>query len=359
MTVCFRAALRHKRRGFTLIELLVVIAIIAILIALLLPAVQQAREAARRSQCKNNLKQLGLALHNHHATFGHLPSHRDIKEAPVPPAEQSFYRWSMHAMLTPFLDQSIIYNQVDLKSPLIVLAPFPTYNPALSNVVATKVSVFLCPSDPVVQIDPNFGPTNYVASNGSGNIGGRFERHTADDEATDMWGFVDNEDPDGAFYIDSQTKFRDLTDGTSNTVLMSETLKGGGGAAPATLADAKLQPAGLRYRNYVWTTDGSEDKSVDDAWCLDDSKTVERTRGEKWVDGAVSQNGYHHARTPNSKVNDCASRFAAIMSARSLHTSGVNALLGDGAVRFFSDNVDLTTWQRLGSISDGQPIGQF
>ncbi len=172
----------RPQRGFTLIELLVVIAIIAILIALLLPAVQQAREAARRSQCKNNLKQLGLAMHNYHDT------HRVFPPAAALPSGVTVDRYAWSVFLLPFADQAPLYNAI---APNGSAVPSATAN---SNRLRTVLSVYKCPSDVGSPINPNFsnyGSSNYPVS----------------------WQMCSD---------NSRTKMRDVTDGTSNTVLIGE-----------------------------------------------------------------------------------------------------------------------------------------
>src|SRR4051812_45341896 len=154
---------RISSRGFTMIEVLVVIAIIGVLVALLLPAVQMAREAARRSQCLNNLRQLGLAIHNFEAANKRLPVGSESKAyAAAPTFPYNFYRWSALAYLTPYLEQSNVYNGLDLTVPLY--AP-PSFAIATQNQAAVKtvVPLFLCPSDLKKAVADGFGPTNYAA----------------------------------------------------------------------------------------------------------------------------------------------------------------------------------------------------
>ena len=317
-----------------------VVAIIAVLVALLLPAVQQAREAARQTQCRNNLKQIGLALHNHHASLGYFPSQREIEEAPVPPASQGFYRWSALALLTPYLDQSTIYNAVDLKQPLYVFTPGPppavVTQPGLSTAVATSVDTFLCPSASVDRSSPDWGATNYLLCQGSAADGGLYE------------------DSDGTFYIDSRSTTARVRDGLTNTAFVSESLIGDGRTSAATRGDVVGTSDGDLAM--VWSANAP---TVTDDWCLADSSGLVWNKGDRWADGAVSSTGYHHRLPPNTETLDCGSRFAAVRSARSRHAGGVSLLLGDGSVRFVSDTVAPDTWQALSTRDGGEVSENF
>src|SRR5437588_685176 len=169
----------HSRRpGFTLIELLVVIAIIAVLIALLLPAVQAAREAARRVQCANNLKQVGLALHNYHAPWNSFPvGFLYAYQGVLPISSPLQYRWSVLAQMAPFLEQANLANAFNFNFPIAHMpagggSAFWPYFPANTTVMATQVAVFLCPSDGALPPASDSGPTNYAFCTGDGSNGG-------------------------------------------------------------------------------------------------------------------------------------------------------------------------------------------
>ncbi|REJ83658.1 MAG: DUF1559 domain-containing protein, partial [Planctomycetota bacterium] len=209
-----------SRRAFTLIELLVVIAIIAILIALLLPAVQQAREAARRTQCKNNLKQLALALHNYYDAHTTFPNQ----------AGDSLYGYSALAQILPYLDQANLHNMMDFSQPLQVGLPWaPAVNPSAADIVKRPLTVLLCPSEPgnPIYTDDNgaeWAGSNYLVNGGSGL-------------QTNYCSSVN----DGLFWRGSKTRFRDITDGTTNTVCMAETLFGNRGPDTTTLVDPQRQ----------------------------------------------------------------------------------------------------------------------
>jgi prepilin-type N-terminal cleavage/methylation domain-containing protein len=320
-----------SRQAFTLVELLVVIAIIAVLISLLLPAVQRARESANRVNCGNNLRQFGLAANMYHYDAGSFPAgYLNQKSAKYPAVPPFLFRWSALANLTPYLEQYSIYDSLDLTIPL--------YSDTAGNVfpenqygVAQQVAIFRCPSEPVRAIDPRFGPTNYVACLGSGANGG--SRNPAD----------------GVFYNNSHTRIEDITDGLTNTAFMSEQILGPGIPPPSssTRVDPRLYYASIHAH-----------APVNDGVCAGASTFVS-DRGSRWADGEVQYGLYDHHYPPNPPQWDCIAIEFSWKAARSRHIGGVNLLLGDASVRFVNNNVDLGTWQALGSISGREPVGDF
>lgn len=310
-----------RRRGFTLIELLVVIAIIAVLIALLLPAVQQAREAARRSQCKNNLKQLGLAMHNYHDNFSVFPFGciTAINGAiPAPGTSNSRQNW-FH-MILPYVDQAPLYMII---SPRIQNNEFPGGWPEATTII----SVFQCPSDPANPKITNQGfHGNYLPCHGSSHSGAN---------ATFA---VTN----GLFYPLSRTSMRSVTDGTSNTIMFSEIkLQADNAGAPLGAGNVVCgAPHDLRGR-YHNTYHGNA--------------TFSTIRPPNTLVGDVMQ---YCQGTTNVPCRACSSGNIEI-HARSWHTGGVHATMADGAVRFISDNINTATFNALGTISGGESIGEF
>jgi prepilin-type N-terminal cleavage/methylation domain-containing protein/prepilin-type processing-associated H-X9-DG protein len=333
-------------RGFTLVELLVVIAIIGVLVALLLPAIQSAREAARRAQCLNNLKQLGVALHNYISAETQFPPGSVAKTyADQPNHPQSFYRWSSLAHLLPYMENQSVRDLLDLSLPLYM--PGAGYPIADRNKVgvAHVLREFLCASDRGQPVKTEWGPTNYVACAGSGAGGGSpFET-------------------DGVFYVNSDTTFANLGDGSSHTVAMSESLLGDDTQLDATSGFAGATPE----RNYKFTLGFSAVSDLTDAKC-NGTKSFNSTmgngndpRGFAWCSGEYRCALYNHYYPPNAASFDCITSvtvdptlppqklYSAYgwRAARSMHPGGVNILLADGSARFAEDSIDATVWHGI------------
>lgn len=313
-----------KRRGFTLIELLVVIAIIAILIALLLPAVQQAREAARRSQCKNNLKQIGLAVHNYHDVHQSFPP-GNINCNALGTCNYSYggphySTWTISIL--PFLDQAPLYNIYD--------ATLPTDSAAAANnqtVAQTQLAVYKCPSD-VGAVDlgrPESGPRPYDYAFGSYRAVSGVTRSRGGPHFDE--GQTNSAQDRGAMHVVynrwGTENFASITDGTSNSLMVGE-------------YHSTTHASRRTFWAYGYT-------SYNESSILAGSP---QAFGIPDYDECVSSSGAHS--------NDCKRAFA------SLHVGGVQFLMCDGAVRFISENIDQAeTLPALGTISGGEVIGEF
>lgn len=311
----------RRRNAFTLIELLVVIAIIAILIALLLPAVQQAREAARRTQCKNNLKQLGLALHNYHDTHTKFPPGAFWNN---PNSGLNYQQGSLFVHLLPFVEQSNIYNMISFANPP---APNRDINDTVmpdGKLMRVSVSVpgFICPSDTAGKNFNNRSTVqNYAGSKGATNAGSPAGGNPAGSPpCADL--FLSFAKPSGAtngiagpFYRNNRCDaMRDTTDGLSNTIYIGET-----------------RPECSNHVRQGWLASnngqgmGSTLYPINLNTCNEDPNS-----GCNWINNWTNEFGF-----------------------RSRHVGGAQFLLGDGAVRFISENIDHESYNRLGGKCDG------
>ena len=352
-----------RRPGFTLIELLVVIAIIAVLISLLLPAVQQAREAARRTQCRNHLKQLGLALHNYHDVYTMLPAGyyswtTSDGSGPAfaqidPQTWDGAPGWGWGAALLPYLDQSPLASQLN--------SDLPIWHPSHTELIRTKLSTFLCPSstggddeftvldaagDPLLIAGETvtLGRSHYVASHGQESCWGECgaaltgivftDIYTAATTTVTINGDVSRV-ADGPFYRNSKVRFRDVTDGTTNSVFLGE------------------HSSQLSEKTWVGVIPGafthpafSTPENGPDAAATLTLVHAGPSGGELDITGFPI---IHPVNFPTFHVGQMYSQ----------HVGGGHVCLGDGSVRFVSESIDLLVWAELSSISEGEVVGDF
>ena len=336
-----------KRRGFTLIELLVVIAIIAVLVALLLPAVQQAREAARRSQCKNNLKQMGLAFHNYHEAMNTFP-YAYLLTAPGLnglPANTPLDANSWGTMLLPYLDQAPLYNKFNCSVPPINEAVAFGDPPAViaSNiaVISTPLSVFSCPSTPggitiynAVVPSPLGGNVTWTAAQSDYCTTSGVRGTLSNTAYANYPGGAPSRD--GVMSPDTYSPIQKITDGTSNTFMVGERTGGatiyyrGGKAVPAAVQAAFGPMNGGGWGDFL--------------------------NGENWDEGALYDGTYVPAGGPGPmNCNNIKSSGTFF----SFHVGGCHFLMADGAVRFISENISILTFCSLVTKGGGEVIGPF
>jgi prepilin-type N-terminal cleavage/methylation domain-containing protein/prepilin-type processing-associated H-X9-DG protein len=324
------------KKAFTLIELLVVIAIIAILIGLLLPAVQKVREAAARLSCSNNLKQIGMALHNHESTFQFFPTAGSypIVTAPNIRASKS---WSVHSRLLPFIEQENLQRLID----------FTKAYDVQPNVTQQKIPMFICPSEPKAIARPDGAlthfPLNYGANMGSWMI---FDPSTTQGVGGD-----------GAFIVGRNVRINEFIDGTSQTIAFSEVKAytpylrdGGNPSAPATA----MPTTPSQVVNYGGT------------FKADSGHT-------EWVDARIHQSGFTASFTPNTKFSytnggseydidfnsmreglTSTSITYSTVTSRSYHSGVVNVVFMDGSVKSIPNNIDPVVWRALGTRAGGE-----
>ncbi len=315
----------RRRVGFTLIELLVVIAIIAILIALLLPAVQQAREAARRTQCKNNLKQIGLAVHNYHDTFNQfapgafwsLPATQDCPTG-------THQKGSILVHILPYIDQAPLFNQWDFKRCDADTSVIPN---TTTNIRTNVIPAYRCPSDTSPEKNGSgFGVHNYAACFGAGNTGGATGNSTCQCPNTPFQNWLrPNTDPNAVPGMFTRayrtTRIRDCVDGTSNTIAFGE-----------------VRPDCSNHANAGWGSSNNGNGLVSTLYPINYDSC--------------------NTATPASATAACNYRCNWIteLGYKSRHVGGAHMLMCDGSVRFFSENIDMNAYANLGSKADKNPV---
>jgi prepilin-type N-terminal cleavage/methylation domain-containing protein/prepilin-type processing-associated H-X9-DG protein len=331
-----------NRRGFTLVELLVVIAIIGILIALLIPAVQAAREAGRRSQCLNNLKQIGLAIQNHHDAKGALPPGRNRTMV-----DGNGLCFSAYAYLLPYLEAGSLYDTIDFSA-----NPDAPPQPAIGQ----TIPYFLCPTDMghvAVQLQAGSAMHNYPLNTGT----------TLPVSPRNAGGVPVT----GIFYENSKINWRDVLDGTSNTVCIGETVRSvpGRGESPPGKWDGTPTDGFVLTTGNDNSTNGPELTSYPSQCAA--GNQLQQTRGSKWLYGAPGHSMYNHMRAPNDPGVDCRGglphsnrtnaqwdRLSHNVAAHSRHPGGVNALFCDGHIQFVRSSISLTVWRAVGSRQGGE-----
>jgi|688.fasta_scaffold94289_4 prepilin-type N-terminal cleavage/methylation domain-containing protein len=363
-----RPAGPRLRRAFTLVELLVVIAIIGTLIGLLLPAVQSAREAARRMNCTSNMRQIGLGLATHESARGFLPG---LGERIGGSAVNHASGFGVLAKILPFIEEAGLEDLIDFGQ--TATAPGTQsfkgiINPLHDVAARTVVSLYLCPSDGQNAV---FDQTSTERTpNAFATAGSNYMFNIGSGTATATRVNYDTQFPtDGLFWYGSRNKFKDITDGSSKTMIASECLLGPGGTAPPVGGT----PPGRTGRHYVslntstfqnnsnspggWLRGGSVVTSRP-AECEASSRAWGVMRGSSWFwGGRVWNCGFDAGLTPNAVNLDCGAHGRGWFGARSAHGSGVVVAMADSSVRFVDESIDPSVWRALSTRAGAEPVG--
>jgi prepilin-type N-terminal cleavage/methylation domain-containing protein/prepilin-type processing-associated H-X9-DG protein len=348
-----------RRRGFTLIELLVVIAIIAVLIALLLPAVQAAREAARRMQCVNNLKQIGLALHNYHNSNNVFPmGSGQCAYWPVG-AYLSKQGLSAHASLLPHLEQTAIYNSINFSFGMEDGAVPPVMpGPIQTTAFNAQIAAFVCPSD-LYAGDYVTNSNSYFASIGTTTY--------YVNQATTTWpnvGAMAGLPSTGLFAFGMSYGINSIVDGTSNTIAFCESTVGNpngvlGQVNIGLTGIGAVSTAQVLDVNTIVPQTIAALAACDAAW-VGRTGTVDDQRGKNWMHGSMAFTLFNTVALPNSaQWTYCSNQTGSTSTfseADSYHSGGVNTLMGDGSVRFVKNTISRQTWWALGTRANGEVI---
>lgn len=345
MRRCSSGLALKSKEGFTLIEVLVVIGIIGVVAGLALPAIQSAREAARRASCENNLKQIGIALHAYHDSNGTFPASYTFRGDRPELGHHGYY--SPHTRLLPYLENRALYDSINFETGTVPLdVPFTSphafdlqlkINTFNQTAISTKVSLFLCPSDSGIYSEAG------VSYRGNAGVG-----------FSTSVGITHPDSGNGIFPEDSCISASWVTDGLSHTSAFSERLRGSGNASrPSPHRDS------LALEGVPFTAD-----------LLIKSCQVSATgphrnigfpyHGRWWFWAGRERTQYNHAQSPNGPVTDClyggAMTSSGMATARSFHSSGVNVLMGDGSVRFSGSETDVQIWRAIGSRNGGEIV---
>lgn len=322
----------RRRAAFTLIELLVVIAIIGVLVALLLPAIQRAREAARRVKCQSNLRQIGLAIHNYHDAHNRLPPTRTnpiLNPANTTPVSQTI---SAQARLLPFMGHENVYNMINFN--------VSWDHEVNTTAAATSISEFLCPSDPAMSVPSKWGANSYRANEGTRIVYGYGPTDPNRVNAA-------MPRPDGPFFACDAMRLKDLTDGTTKTALFSEHIIG-------DFSNAVISEKADTFRPGTYPATPDEAVQQCEATNVADlTKQGYSNVGGPWIYSYHSTTLYYHVGPPGAR--SCMyPPFRIMTNANSAHDGLVHLLLADGSVESVTYGINVQVWRALGSRNGGE-----